>query len=190
MDRANRKKPHLLSASLLLLLAGLAAGLTAHTAQAAGNAKASKVVEPSAMEQYRDMSQNERADLANEATLKSTTVTRAATAAERAMMSEKPAQARERLSQRGKTNETSIAQRAGADSVGSAAGSPVGKEFRSGNSVGKIVGTAFMHGRKIIRTKDGLHLETCESGVHAHGAQTADFLNNIARDSKKGVGRE
>jgi hypothetical protein len=190
MDRANRKKPHWLSASLMLLLAGL----TVHTAQAVGTAKATKAVEQSAMEQYRDMSQNERADLANEAAQKSATVTRAATAAERAMMSEKPAQARERLSQRGKTNVSSIAQRSGADGIdsvtGSAVSSPVGKEFRSGNSVGKIVGTAFMHGRKIIRSKDGLHLETCEAGVHAHDAQTTNFLNNIARDSKQGVGRE
>lgn len=129
----------------------------------------------SALEQYRDMTSAERAELINDAVNDSAMKSRAATADERAMISMKPSEARRYVKQQ------AVAKRASSSSLG--------REFRHGNSVGKVLGTSYMMERKIALTADGKHLETCGHGTHTHDAKTAAMIES-ARAVLKGVVRE
>jgi hypothetical protein len=128
----------------------------------------------SAMEQYRDMTSAERAELINEAVGNADMKSRGATADERALMAIKPAEARRYVKQEG------VAKRGG---------SSLGREFRHGNSVGKVLGTSYMMERKIALTPDGKHIETCGQGAHKHDAKTTAMID-AAREVLKGVVRE
>jgi hypothetical protein len=158
-------------------LAAATAVLTIGAANAQTNNSAQAAAEKSALEQYRDMSDNERAALINEATVKSATPTRAATAAERAMLSESPASARARMY-------------AKPESLAKSGGTGVGSEMRAGNSVGKVLGTAFFNSRTMTLTADGKHFEACETGAHTHDATTKKLLSNASRAAAKGATRE
>jgi hypothetical protein len=168
MDGVNRKfdsrrKP----GGMIALVSAL---LVAGAAHAAG-----KNPEQSAMEKYRTMSEAERAELINEAVNDSAMKSRNVTEDERAMLSMKPADARRYVKQEG------IAKRASSSSLG--------REFRHGNSVGKVLGTSFMMERKITLTGDGKHLETCGPGSHKHDAKTTAMIE-AAREALKGLVRE
>ena len=156
------------------------AAATAMFAVGAANAQMNKIpqeaaAEKSALEQYRDMSDNERAALINDATTKAATPTRAATSTERALISESPASARARLY----AKPESLAKSAGA-----------GQEMRTGNSVGKVLGTAFFNSRTMTLTADGKHFEACETGDHAHDTTTKKLLSDASRAALKGAERE
>lgn len=158
------------------------AAATAMLAVGAANAQTNKTpqavaAEQSALEQYRDMSDNERAALINEATTKAATPTRSATPAERALISESTASARARLY-------------AKPESMVKSAGSGVGREMRVGNSVGKVLGTAFFNSRTMTLTADGKHFEACETGSHEHDATTKKLLSDASRAAAKGATRE
>lgn len=158
------------------------AAATAMFAVGAANAQTSKTpqaaaAEKSALEQYRDMSDNERAALINEATTKAATPTRAATPTERALISESPASARARLYVK-------------PENMAKSSGAGVGREMRTGNSVGKVLGTAFFNSRTMTLTADGKHFEACETGDHAHDATTKKLLSDASRAAAKGATRE
>lgn len=157
------------------------AAATAMLAVGAANAQTDQsrqaMAEKSALEQYRDMSDNERAALINEATTKAASPTRAATAAERAMLAESPASARARMYVK-------------PESMAKSAGTGVGSEMRVGNSVGKVLGTAFFNSRTMTLTADGKHFEACETGTHAHDATTKKLLSDASRAAAKGATRE
>jgi hypothetical protein len=157
------------------------AAATAMFAVGAANAQTSKTpqaaAEKSALEQYRDMSDNERAALINEATTKASTPTRAATPTERALISESPTSARARLY-------------AKPENMAKTSGTGAGREMRSGNSVGKVLGTAFFNSRTMTLTADGKHFEACETGAHAHDATTKKLLSDASRAAAKGATRE
>jgi hypothetical protein len=159
-----------LAAATAMLAVGAANAQTSKTPQAAA-------VEKSALEQYRDMSDNERAALINEATTKAATPTRAATSTERALISESPASARARLYVK-------------PESMAKSTGAGVGREMRTGNSVGKVLGTAFFNSRTMTLTADGKHFEACETGAHAHDATTKKLLSDASRAAAKGATRE
>ncbi len=159
MDCLNRKRV-VKNTCLGIVAAMLAAGAISANAQA-DKREALTATEKSAMEQYRDMSDNERAAIVNEATEKSAIATRSATPAERAMMSQSPASARAQLN-----------SSAASSGLEKRTGNGVGKDLHAGNSSGKVLGTAFFNSRTITHTKDGVHLETCESGAHAHDVKT------------------
>lgn len=159
------------------------AAATAMFAVGAANAQMNKTpqeaaVEKSALEQYRDMTDNERAALINEATTKAASPTRAATAAERAMLAESPASARARMYVK-------------PESLAKSGGGGVGSEMRVGNSVGKVLGTAFFNSRTMTLTADGKHFEACETGAHAHDATTKKLLGEASKAATvKGATRE
>jgi hypothetical protein len=157
-----------------VVFAAVSATLAVATAQAAPSNIST--TEKSALEQYRDISAADRLELANEAAAQASVKTRAATAAEREMMAVSPSDARRVLKKEdlAKTTGTNL----------------LGRELRVGNSVGRVVGTAFMTGRKVTLTTDGKHLETCEHGHHAHDAKTVALIAQAARETKKGAGRE
>jgi prophage DNA circulation protein len=155
------------------LLAVVSATFVVGTANAASNISAT---EQSALEQYRNISAAERLELANEAAAQASVKTRSATAAEREMMTVSPSDARRYLKQE------NLAKSSGTNLLG--------RELRAGNAVGRVVGTAFMTGRKVSLTADGKHLETCESGNHLHDAKTVELLAKSAREAKKGTGHE
>lgn len=159
------------------------AAATAMFAVGAANAQMNKTpqeaaVEKSALEQYRDMTDNERAALINDATAKSAVPTREATAAERAMLAESPASARARMYVK-------------PESLAKSGGSGVGSEMRVGNSVGKVLGTAFFNSRTMTLTADGKHFEACETGAHTHDATTKKLLGEASKAATvKGATRE
>jgi hypothetical protein len=160
-----------LAAATAMLTVGAANAQTSKTPQAAE-------VEKSALEQYRDMSDNERAALINEATTKAATPARAATSTERALISESPASARARLYVK-------------PESMAKSSGAGVGREMRTGNSVGKVLGTAFFNSRTMTLTADGKHFEACETGAHAHDATTKKLLSDASKAAAaKGATRE
>jgi hypothetical protein len=156
-----------------VLAAIVATTLLASTAYAAPGPERNAA--QSALEQYRDMTSAERADLINEAVGNADMKSRAATADERALMAIKPSEARRYVKQEG------VAKRAGSSSLG--------REFRHGNSVGKVLGTSYMMERKIALTPDGKHLETCGQGTHKHDAKTTAMIE-AAREALKGIVRE
>jgi hypothetical protein len=166
----NNQKWKARAAALAVVSATLAV-TTAHAASS--NIPAA---EKSALEQYRDISAAERLELANEAAVQANSKTRAATAAEREMMAVSPSDARRVL------KKESVAKTTGTNLLG--------RELRVGNAVGRVVGTAFMTGRKVSVTADGKHLETCGHDNHAHDAKTVALLAQAARETKKGTGRE
>jgi hypothetical protein len=159
-----------LAAAIAMLAVGAANAQTNKSPQAAA-------AEKSALEQYRDMSDNERAALINEATTKAATPTRSATATERALILESPASARARLY-------------AKPESLVKSSGTNTGREMRTGNSVGKVLGTAFFNSRTMTLTADGKHFEACETGDHAHDATTKKLLSDASRAAAKGATRE
>ena len=174
MDGLNRKRV------VTRRCLAIATALFAAGAMTAANAQASKderAAEKSALEQYRDMSDNERAALINEATTKAATPTRAATSTERALISESPASARARMYVK-------------PESLAKSGGNGVGRELRVGNSVGKVLGTAFFNSRTMTLTADGKHFEACETGAHAHDATTKKLLSDASRAAAKGATRE
>ncbi len=184
MDGLNRKRV-LTNRLKTLANAALITGAVACMATAANaqsdRAKQLEQTQVSALEQYRDMSDNERAALANEAAAKSAIANRSATPAERAMLMESPASARAQL----KANAASLSKRTG---------SGVGKEIRAGSSVGKVLGTAYFNSRT-IDIKDGNHLETCEvdksANTHAHDdAAAAKITKSALTNAGKGAIRE
>lgn len=161
-------------------------------------APAKPIAEESALEKYRDMKDGERAELAREAAADAASGQRAASEFERQMMRETPAEARAALARGNKNAEIATAAKStSAKSADAAAPSAstaqrgttmdANREFRVGNGVGKVVGTAFLTSRKIVRTADGLHLETCASGAHQHDAKTQTLLTSAAREAKKGA---
>lgn len=173
MDGSNRTRVatrYCLAAATALFAVGAANAQMNKTPQAAA-------AEKSALEQYRDMSDNERAALVNDATTKAATPTRAATAAERALISESPSSARARLYVK-------------PESLAKSGGTSVGREMRVGNSVGKVLGTAFFNSRTMTLTADGKHFEACETGDHAHDATTKKLLGDASRAAAKGTERE
>ncbi len=175
MDGLNRKRV-VTKRCLAIATAIFAAGaMTTANAQAG---KAEQAAEKSALEQYREMSDNERAALINEATAQSAAPTRAATATERAMLSESPASARARMYVK-------------PESLAKSGGNGVGREMRAGNSVGKVLGTAFFNSRTMTLTADGKHFEACETGAHAHDATTKKLLGEASKiAATKGATRE
>lgn len=118
------------------------------------------------------MSADERAELASEAAAISASPHRKATAAERAMIVETPAQARVAVKE-------NFAKRSGGQT---------GKEFRVGDAVGKVVGSAFLTSRKVTITADGKHLESCGTLAHEHDAKTSAAIAQMAKSdlNKKG----
>ncbi len=122
---------------------------------------------PSALEQYRDMSAEERAELANEAAAISATPIRKATSGERDMLGESPAQARKAIKE-------DFSKRGGL----------TGKEFRSGTSVGKVVGSAFLTSRTVTITADGKHLQSCGTADHQHDAKTSALISKMTKSQK------
>jgi len=159
------------------------AAATAIFAAGAVNAQMNKTpqeaaAEKSALEQYRDMTDNERAALVNEATTNSAAPTRAATAAERAMLAESPENARARMYVK-------------PESLAKSGGTGVGREMRVGNSVGKVLGTAFFNSRTMTLTADGKHFAACETGTHTHDATTQKLLGEASTAAAtKGATRE
>jgi hypothetical protein len=175
MDVLNRKRV-IQSGYLVIATALFAAG--AANAQTNKGSNDQQAAEKSALEQYRDMSDNERAALINEAIAKSAVPTRAATAAERAMLSETPASARARMYVK-------------PESLAKSGGTGVGREMRTGNSVGKVLGTAFFNSRTMTLTADGKHFEACETGAHTHDASTKKLLGEASKvATAKGATRE
>lgn len=160
-----------LAAATAVFAAGTANAQVGKTPQAAA-------AEKSALEQYRDMSENERNAMINEAVNNAAAPTRSATTTERALISETPADARARLYKK-------------PESMAKSTGSGAGREMRAGDSVGKVLGTAFFNSRTMTLTADGKHLETCETGAHAHDVTTKKLLSDAtATAARKGATRE
>jgi hypothetical protein len=153
------------------------AAATVALALGAANAQTNKAPglpaspEKSAQEQYRDLSDNERAAMIERATAKSGVPGRAATASERALISESPAAARARL------NSTP-------ESLAKSADKSAAPELRSGGAVGKVVGTALSHNRMRTISADGKHVDTCETGAHTHDNATEKFLKSKSSAGK------
>lgn len=176
MDGLNRKR--LIQSGYLVIATAVFAAGAANAQMNKGSNDQQAAAEKSALEQYRDMSDNERAALINEATAKSAAPTRAATAAERAMLSESPASARARMYVK-------------PESLAKSGGTGVGREMRAGNSVGKVLGTAFFNSRTMTLTADGKHFEACETGTHTHDATTKKLLGEASKvAAAKGATRE
>jgi hypothetical protein len=176
MDGLNRKRV-VNKGYLAIASAVFAAGAIGAAHAQTSKSEQSAMAEKSALEQYRDMTDNERAALINEATAKVLAPTRAATAAERAMLAESPASARARMYVK-------------PESLAKSGGNGVGREMRVGNSVGKVLGTAFFNSRTMTLTADGKHFEACETGAHAHDATTKKLLSDASRAAAKGATRE
>jgi hypothetical protein len=174
MDGLNRKRV-VNSGYLVIATAVFAVG----TANAQMNKTPQEAAtEKSALEQYRDMTDNERAALINEATTKAASPSRAATANERAMLAESPASARARMYVK-------------PENLAKSGGNGVGREMRVGNSVGKVLGTAFFNSRTMTLTADGKHFEACETGAHTHDATTKKLLGEASKvATAKGATRE
>ncbi len=173
MDGLNRKQvlPNGIRAlaKAALITSAVACTITAAHAQS-DKFKQREQAQASALEQYRDMPDSERAAIANEAAAKTAIANRSATPSEREMLMESPASARARLN----TNSESLLKRS---STG------VGKEIHAGNSVGKVLGTAYFNSRA-IDIKDGKHLETCEVEKSAHKhARDDDAVTNMAKST-------
>ncbi len=177
MDGLNRNqivKRCCLAITAAVFTAGVIGAANAQTNKSPEQSEVAK----SALEQYRDMSDNERAALINEATAKSAAPTRAATADERAMLSESPASARARMYVK-------------PESLAKSGSNGVGREMRVGNSVGKVLGTAFFNSRTMTLTADGKHFEACETGAHTHDATTKKLLGDASKAAAaKGAARE
>jgi hypothetical protein len=131
----------------------------------------------SAQEMYRDMSADERKSIVAEATALASAQTRSATAEERALIAVKPSEARRLIAK-------------GEPMAKSKSTTTIGREFRNGNAVGKVVGTAFLNTQRVTVTADGKHLSTCQSGDHTHDTPTIATLAEAAKQMSKGVGRE
>jgi hypothetical protein len=152
--------------------------LTIGSAHAGVDKSTQAAAEKSALEQYRDMSDNERNAMINEATKNASAPSRAATATERGLIIETPASARARIYKK-------------SENMAKSGSAGVGREMRAGNSVGKVLGTAFFNSRTMTLTADGKHLETCETGAHAHDVTTKKLLSDAtAAAATKGATRE
>ncbi len=184
MDGLNRKRVltnRLKTLANAALITGAVACMAAAANAQSDRSKQREQAQVSALEQYRDMSDSERAELASEAAAKSAIANRSATPSERTMLMQSPASARAQL----KTDSVSLSKRTG---------SAVGKEIRAGNSVGKVLGTAYFNSRT-IDIKHGKHLEACEveksanNPLHDHTA-AADIAPSALNNTDKGAIRE
>lgn len=153
------------------------AAATAALALGAANAQTNKApglpasAEKSAQEQFRDLSDNERAAMIERATAKSAVPGREATVSERALISESPATARARLN-------------ATPEGLAKNGGKNAAPELRSGDAVGKVVGTALSHNRMRTISADGKHVDTCETGAHTHDGVTEKFIKSKSTAGK------
>jgi hypothetical protein len=160
----------------------VAVGGAVSSAHAQTNKSTPAAAEKSASEQYSNMSDSERAALIYRANAKSAVPSRAATPEERALLLESPADARARLN----AKPESVNKNAGTGKDAAAV-----REMRTGDAVGKVVGTALSHNRMRTISADGKHVDTCETGAHTHDKATEKLLSSVSSaPTSKGTPRE